>query len=238
MDKVATIIKMQEKNLSNLEKNRTLLEKETSKFDETQKVYNQILKNDAIDKRTKQKYYLEYSFLFEQYNQKKLPLDNYIKRSEMYSKRLEQVLDYIELSNNENHSFSALRSKLYQINSAVINEAVCYYEGLVEKYKQDKIMNSKFLEYINYLKQTNDDYEKYKDLIPKNEEIEEMVLNVKRAEYEKDILIDVFRSDRFVTPDDVMSLVSADIPKVVDIMYPGFKEKLSEIDTEKGKQAA
>lgn len=238
MDKVATIIKMQEKNLSNLEKNRFLLSNETAKFDETQKIYSQILKNDAIDNNVKQKYYLEYSFLFEQYNQKKLPLDNYIKRSEMYSKRLENILDYIEISSNENPSFSVLRSKLYQINSVVINEAVFYYDGMIEKYKQDKIMNSKFLEYINYLKQTNGDYQKYKDLIPTSDMLEEINLNIKRAEYEKDVLIDVFRNDKFVTPEDVMSLAHADIPKVVDIMYPGFKEKLNSINNEKGMQAA
>ena len=240
MDNVSTIIKLQEKNLARIEKNRSVLIAETQKFNETKKVYDEILKREDINDKAKQKYYLEYVFLFEQYNLKKLPIDNFIKRSDMYSKRLDKLLDYIELSKGENPSYSILRSKLYGINSVIINEAVCYYDGLIEKYKQDKLMNSKFLEYINYLKSTNEDYSKYSDFVPTEEEIETMSSNIKKAEIEKDILIDVFRNEKFIVDEDnIMSLSKADIPDVIDIMYPAFKEKLDSLgDKEKGRQVA
>ena len=238
MDNVSVIIKMEENNLSNLKKHELEKKTEIEKFQTVKKSYDKLFENEDLNEVIKRKYSLEYMFLFEQYTQKLLPHENFIKRSRLYSKRLEKILDFLEINNTPNPSFSALRSKLYQINGIVISEAVCYYDGLIEKYKQEKIMNSKFVEYISYLKKLGEDITKYESVLPTELKNQKLELSLDQAIKERNILIEIFRNEKFSFNDsDIMLLSKADIPDVLDIMYPSFKERLSE-EVMKGKQAA
>lgn len=202
----------------------------TNEFSETKKNYNRVLERKDVPYQLKEKYNLEYLFLFEQNNLKVLPFDYDTKKSELYGDRLENILKYV-IAKKEKTTAEA-QSKLYSVNSSVIKEAIHYYNSKIDRLKQERIVNSKFKLYMDYIEQIDySDYKQKLDLYPTDEVMEQLTIAIEELEQERTILVQTFKEVKFhVDEDDILELTDPDITQVLYSMYPNFKEKMLELN--------
>lgn len=209
----------------------------TDEFNHEKDEYNKTLSNKDVPYVIKQKYNLEYVFLFERYNLKTLPRDNNVKKSELYSNRLDYVLKYLNVRNSKK-SISQEKALEYAINNAVMAETITYYDANIEVARQYRIVYSKFKFYVDYLEKTNDpDYHKYVSALPSQEEMAIYDDKIERLQAEKAILIDILREEKFTMENiKLQDLTSDNVKALIMLMYPSFKEALN--NNKKGKQVA
>lgn len=222
----------QKVNAMNVNKKQEL----TDKFKKTKVEYARIINNKEIPYVLKQKRNLEYVFTFEQYNLKVLPLENNIKKNNLYESRLDYVLKYLNAKNGK--SISQTKALEYAINNALMSEAITYYDSAIEEARQYRIVYSKFKFYVDYLDKIHDsDYEKYAEVLPSQEEVEIYDDRIDRLQREKAQLIDILRTEKFTMNNmKLPDLTSNDVKHIMCLMYPSFKEILS--NDKKGKQVA
>ena len=200
--------------------------------------YDRILNSD-INYTIKQKHNLEYVFLFEQFNLKNMPYENSIKKCDLYENRLEQILKYINAKYDNNKSVSKEKTLEYAINSAIVAEAINFYDKTIEEARQYRIVYSKFRLYLDYLKKIEDpSYDKYIGLLPSDEELAERDEIIESTQIEKSVLIDILRETKFdMSRLKMQDLTSQNIRLIINLMYPSFKDELAKIQ-KKGKQVA
>lgn len=201
--------------------------------------YSEMLNNKDVPYIIKQKYNLEYVFLFEQYNLKVIPLENNLRRIDLFENRLDSVLKYINIKNNPNKSISNEKALEYAINNAVTAEAINYYDSAIEEARQYRIVYSKFKFYVDYLEKNHDpDYQKYVTILPQQDELDMNDEEIDQLQFEKATLIDILRTEKFTMQNVRMpDLTGDDVNALITLMYPKFKEKLDE-NFRKGKQVA
>lgn len=205
-----------------------------NEFAKTRVEYNNVLNKKNIPYQLKEKYNLEYLFLFEQYNLKIKPFEYNMKKDELYGKRLENILIYVNAKKDKTQAEA--QSRLYAINSSVIQESIHFYNSKIDRLKQERIVNSKFKIYMDYVKNVDyGDYNKKKDLYPTEDMMEQLTLNIEELEEERNILIQVFKEQKFHISEEILELTDPDITQVLYSMYPDFKNKVLELN-EKRKE--
>lgn len=199
-----------------------------------------ITKNSYTDEiRKHEKYNLQYMFLFEQYNLKRIDYENELQMIDSYDKRLKKLSEHL-LTRKGNRLLDVKRT-FYEFNSLVQNELVRKYKLKIESLKQKKLMSERYDALLEYLK--NNDIEEYnekKDFAYTEEEKQELTSSIQQLTDREMTIITVLKNDHFEVSDDVaMSLELADrnILNVAAKMYPNLREKLNSKNEEKKKAA-
>ncbi len=213
----------------------------------TEQQLNNLKNNFAMTKnsytneiRKYEQYNLQYMFLFEQYNLKRINFENELQMIDAYDKRLKKLSEHL-LTRKGNRLLDVKRS-FYEFNSLVQNELVRKYKLKIESLKQKKIMSERFNNLLDYLKINRiDEYNEKKDFAYSEEEIQKINDDIQKLTEKEMIIINVLKNDHFEVSDDVaMSLELADrnILNVAIKMYPNLKEKLNPNLNEEKKKAA
>ncbi len=200
-----------------------------------------MTKNSYTDEiRKHEKYNLQYMFLFEQYNLKRIDYENELQMIDAYDKRLKKLSEHL-LTRKGNRLLDVKRT-FYEFNSLVQNELVRKYKLKIESLKQKKLMSERYDALLEYLR--NNDIEEYnekKDFAYTEEEKQELISSIQQLTDREMTIITVLKNDHFEVSDDVaMSLELADrnILNVAAKMYPNLKEKLNSNSNEEKKKAA
>lgn len=200
-----------------------------------------MTKNSYTDEiRKHEKYNLQYMFLFEQYNLKRIDYENELQMIDAYDKRLKKLSEHL-LTRKGNRLLDVKRT-FYEFNSLVQNELVRKYKLKIESLKQKKLMSERYDALLEYLR--NNDIEEYnekKDFAYTEEEKQELISSIQQLTDREMTIITVLKNDHFEVSDDVaMSLELADrnILNVAAKMYPNLKEKLNSNSNEGKKKAA
>lgn len=213
----------------------------------TEQQLNNLKNNFAMTKnsytneiRKYEKYNLQYMFLFEQYNLKRINYENELQMIDAYDKRLKKLSEHL-LTRKGNRLLDVKRT-FYEFNSLVQNELVRKYKLKIESLKQKKIMSERFNNLLDYLKINNiDEYNEKKDFAYTEEENNKINSDIQRLTEKEMTIINVLKNDHFEVSDDVaMSLELADrnILNVAIKMYPNLEEKLNPNLNEEKKKAA
>ena len=199
-----------------------------------------MTKNSYTDEiRKHEKYNLQYMFLFEQYNLKRIDYENELQMIDAYDKRLKKLSEHL-LTRKGNRLLDVKRT-FYEFNSLVQNELVRKYKLKIESLKQKKLMSERYDALLEYLR--NNDIEEYnekKDFAYTEEEKQELISSIQQLTDREITIITVLKNDHFEVSDDVaMSLELADrnILNVAAKMYPNLREKLNSKTEEKKKAA-
>lgn len=199
-----------------------------------------MTKNSYTDEiRKYEKYNLQYMFLFEQYNLKRIDYENELQMIDAYDKRLKKLSEHL-LTRKGNRLLDVKRT-FYEFNSLVQNELVRKYKLKIESLKQKKLMSERYDALLEYLR--NNDIEEYnekKDFAYTEEEKQELISSIQQLTDREMTIITVLKNDHFEVSDDVaMSLELADrnILNVATKMYPNLKEKLNPNLNEEKKKA-
>lgn len=199
-----------------------------------------MTKNSYTDEiRKYEKYNLQYMFLFEQYNLKRIDYENELQMIDAYDKRLKKLSEHL-LTRKGNRLLDVKRT-FYEFNSLVQNELVRKYKLKIESLKQKKLMSERYDALLEYLR--NNDIEEYnekKDFAYTEEEKQELISSIQQLIDREMTIITVLKNDHFEVSDDVaMSLELADrnILNVATKMYPNLKEKLNSNSNEEKKKA-
>ena len=199
-----------------------------------------MTKNSYTDEiRKHEKYNLQYMFLFEQYNLKRIDYENELQMIDAYDKRLKKLSEHL-LTRKGNRLLDVKRT-FYEFNSLVQNELVRKYKLKIESLKQKKLMSERYDALLEYLR--NNDIEEYnekKDFAYTEEEKQELISSIQQLTDREMTIITVLKNDHFEVSDDVaMSLELADrnILNVAAKMYPNLKEKLNSNSNEGKKKA-
>lgn len=199
-----------------------------------------MTKNSYTDEiRKHEKYNLQYMFLFEQYNLKRIDYENELQMIDAYDKRLKKLSEHL-LTRKGNRLLDVKRT-FYEFNSLVQNELVRKYKLKIESLKQKKLMSERYDALLEYLR--NNDIEEYnekKDFAYTEEEKQELISSIQQLTDREMTIITVLKNDHFEVSDDVaMSLELADrnILNVAAKMYPNLREKLNSKTEEKKKAA-
>lgn len=190
--------------------------------------------------RKYKKYNLQYMFLFEQYNLKRLNYENELQMIEAYDKRLKKLSEHL-LTRKGNRLLDVKRT-FYEFNSLVQNELVRKYKLKIESLKQKKLMSERYDDLLEYLK-TNDieEYNEKKEFAYSEEEKQKTITDIQELTERKLIIINVLKNDHFDVSDDLamsLELANRNILSVAIKMYPNLNEKLNPTLNDEKKKAA
>lgn len=233
-DKIMKLLRTLEKYKAKIIIEKNEISTEFSKLKENYDVFlNELTakyENNLVTREKynslKEKFDLEYIFLFEQYNAKILKQDVLDKRSDLYGERLEQLLRYLVSKNSNNEILSG--NIIYAFNGSVTKESILYYNSEIEKAKQQRKLVVSFHKYMDYLEQNEiSEFNKYDHLMIDSNDNEKIELSIQKLEREKAILIEVLKNTKFVVIGDIDALTNTKIMDVLNLMYPTFNEILT-----------
>ena len=162
-----------------------------------------MTKNSYTDEiRKHEKYNLQYMFLFEQYNLKRIDYENELQMIDAYDKRLKKLSEHL-LTRKGNRLLDVKRT-FYEFNSLVQNELVRKYKLKIESLKQKKLMSERYDALLEYLR--NNDIEEYnekKDFAYTEEEKQELISSIQQLTDREMTIITVLKNDHFEVSDDV-----------------------------------
>lgn len=226
MDKINIIINVNKKQDEMID---NMIDKENQKYD-----FTSIHTNASSEKNCLMHSFIleNHNFIIEQCKNKQSRLLRYSQRCNMQKVYLNCLL--------KGDAMDQKRSEI-QIVNLIQSHAIRQLEDDIKVLKQKKLKLVSFNRYIKYL-QTNgylDEFNQYKDELIKDEEIQ-------KIDIEKDLLHDKyiklrqifigqnysFDSSKLYNPD----FLNNDVLKVVEILYPSFKDVSFELD-EKFKKA-
>lgn len=211
-----------EQQLNNLKNN----------FSMTQNSYTEQVKKH-------ERYRLQYIFLFEQYNLKRITLENELQLIDAYDKRLKKLSEH--LYTRKCDRLLDVKRTLYEFNSLVQNELVKKYKLKIEELKQKKVMSDRFEEYLEYLKiNDNEEYNEKKVFAYSEEEKEEIETKKNKLTDNQLSIIEILKGEHFEVSDEVvmsLALASKDALVVAVKMYPSLNELINSKETSKRKAA-
>lgn len=209
------------------------LNEEKDRFDIIRNRYSNVIDNNK-------KRELEYLFLFEQHNLKRMPYENRINQINLYTNRLEQFIYYINAS--ESKSEIKTKSMSYRFNDAIQKESLSYYDNSIQELKQRVITIKRFNSYMEYLRENDiEEFNNKLDSMSYIEDLNELLDKQSKLEQTKEILKSTFITDKFVmeldnnTKDELMI---EPVISVVSKMYPGLDDKLSKLTDDENKKVA
>lgn len=187
-----------------------------------------------------ERYNLQYIFLFEQYNFKRITLENELQMIDAYDKRLKKLSEH--LFTRKSNRLLDVKRTLYEFNSLVQNELVRKYKLKIEELKQKKIMSDRYEDLLNYLEQNNiNEYNEKKEFAYSDEEKMETENSIEKLTDNQLSIINILKNDHFDINDDVvmsLALANENILLVATKMYPGLKELISSKKTTEKRKAA
>lgn len=212
-----------EQQLNNLKNN----------FSMTQNSYSE-------DVRKHECYNLQYVFLFEQYNLKRITLENELEMIDSYDKRLKKLSEH--LFTRKSNRLLDVKRTFYEFNSLVQNELVKKYKLKIEELKQRKIMSDRYDELLNYLKLNDiNEYNEKKEFSYSDEEKLEIENSKNKLVDNQLRIIDILKKDHFDVSDDVvmsLALASRDVLSVATKMYPSLDDLVHSKESNEKRKAA
>lgn len=186
-----------------------------------------------------ERYRLQYIFLFEQYNLKRITLENELQLIDAYDKRLKKLSEH--LFTRKSNRLLDVKRTFYEFNSLVQNELVKKYKLKIEELKQKKVMSDRYDDLLEYLKiNDTEEYNEKKEFAYSEEEKNEIENKKNKLADNQLSIINILKSEHFEVSDDVvmsLALASKDALVVAIKMYPGLNELINSKSTEKRKAA-
>jgi len=212
-----------EQQLNNLKNN----------FSMTQNSYSEEI-------RKQERYNLQYIFLFEQYNLKRITLENEIQMIDAYDKRLKKLSEH--LFTRKSNRLLDVKRTFYEFNSLVQNELVKKYKLKIEELKQKKVMSDRYGDLLEYLKLNDtNEYNEKKEFAYSIDEKAEIENSINKLTDNQLSIINILKNDHFDISDDVimsLALASKDVLSVAAKMYPNLNELVNSKQSNEKRKAA